>query len=659
MSKKKKKNTSKKKNIEETNNLEDEIIVVEEEKKETEEVVEETEVEEEIAEEKEEVIEEEKEEPVKEKITNKSNVKTKSPFTNLVLVLVIIISLIQFVIVLINKDSSISDLINNLIITLFSVLFSIVGITYKRKNKKLLFISGLILLCYFVLNLNNSFNFIKSPISVVPDFSNKSLTEVMQWASKNNILVNQDYEYSDMIPEYKVISQSIDSGKSLSGITEIDISISEGPNPYKEIVVPSMISWDHERVLNYIRENYLENVIVEFVQSSKKADTVIEQSTSGNLKRNDELKLTFSYGEVLEYEDYGVIDFTNMSQFEIEFFMKQHQLKYEIEYVFSSKIKKGYGVAQSVDAGTKVKVNSEVVKISISKGPKIKVPDLTKMDVNEITEWAIKNKLKLTFKDSYDDTIPEGEIIKTDKNNGDILEQGNVITVTLSRGNLKMPNFDTMIEFKEWADKYGIMYEEKHEFSDKVPIGEIIGFSYDVGDTIRNGDSISVTISDGKQVEVPNVVGQSKNSAISKLEGAGLKYNVSTKYHNSVAKDTVISQSISAGSKVGAGTTVSIIVSLGKKPAPAVQPSPSPSTAPVTPPTPTCENVTVWIDNSFFSSTPSTTCNNVKSAYPKLKFSCSYVSDPGLANGLIKNNGSIDGNTFSTCTTVNLQIVSN
>ena len=659
MSKKKKKNTSKKKNIEETNNLEDEIIVVEEDKKETEEVVEETEVEEEIVEEKEEVIEEEKEEPVKEKITNKSNVKTKSPFTNLVLVLVIIISLIQFVIVLINKDSSISDLINNLIITLFSVLFSIVGITYKRKNKKLLFISGLILLCYFVLNLNNSFNFIKSPISVVPDFSNKSLTEVMQWASKNNILVNQDYEYSDMIPEYKVISQSIDSGKSLSGITEIDISISEGPNPYKEIVVPSMISWDHERVLNYIRENYLENVIVEFVQSSKKADTVIEQSTSGNLKRNDELKLTFSYGEVLEYEDYGVIDFTNMSQFEIEFFMKQHQLKYEIEYVFSSKIKKGYGVAQSVDAGTKVKVNDEVVKISISKGPKIKVPDLTKMDVNEITEWAIKNKLKLTFKDSYDDTIPEGEIIKTDKNNGDILEQGNVITVTLSRGNLKMPNFDTMIEFKEWADKYGIMYEEKHEFSDKVPIGEIIGFSYDVGDTIKNGDSISVTISDGKQVEVPNVVGQSKSSAISKLEGAGLKYNVSTKYHNSVAKNTVISQSISAGSKVGAGTTVSIIVSLGKKPAPAVQPSPSPSTAPVTPPAPVCENVTVWIDNSFFSSTPSTTCNNVKAAYPKLKFSCSYVSDPGLANGLIKNNGSIDGNTFSTCTTVNLQIVSN
>ena len=118
-------------------------------------------------------------------------------------------------------------------------------------------------------------------------------------------LVLQEYEFSDMIPEYKVISQSIDSGKSLSGITEIDISISDGPNPYKEIVVPSMIGWDAERVINYINDNYLENVVVEFVKSSKPVDTVIEQSSSGNLKRNDELKLTFSYGEELGYEDYS------------------------------------------------------------------------------------------------------------------------------------------------------------------------------------------------------------------------------------------------------------------------------------------------------------------------------------------------------------------
>lgn len=654
MSKKKKKNTSSKNKNYESNTFEDEIMVINEVKKDEEEV-------------KEEVKIEKKEDNNKERNNSKKIVVKKSPGTNLLLCLLVIVSLIQFIIILISKDSSISDLINNLIITIFTVLFSIVGITYKRNNKKLLLVSGLILLSYFILNINNTFSFVKSPISVVPDFSNRSLTEVMKWASKNNILVNQDYEYSDMIQEYRVISQSVDSGKSVSGIKEIDISISDGPNPYKEIIVPSMIGWDDERVINFVKDNYLENVNVEFVKSSKPVDTVIEQSSSGNLKRNDELKITFSYGEELGYEGYNLMDFTNKSKFEIEFFMKQHQLKYEFEYVFSSKIKRGFGVKQNIEPGVKVNVNDTVVKVSISKGPKIIVPDLSKMSVNEITEWAIKNKLKLDFKDSYDDTVKEGEIIKTDKNEKDVLEQGTVVTVTLSRGNLKMPKFASMNDFREWADKYGITYEEKHEFNDKVAIGEIIGFSYDEGDTIKNGDSISVTISDGKQVEVPNVVKSSKKDAISKLENAGLTYNISYKYSDSVQKDKVISQSISAGSKVGTGTTVSIIISNGKKPASSSNnnnngggsSTPKPNPSPVTPPAPVCENVTVYIQPSFISNIPETTCNSVKAAYPKLKFSCSYVSNPGLANGMIANAGSIDEKTFSTCNTVNLQIVRN
>ena len=284
MSKKKKKNTSSKNKNYESNTFEDEIMVINEVKKDEEEV-------------KEEVKIEKKEDNNKERNNSKKIVVKKSPGTNLLLCLLVIVSLIQFIIILISKDSSISDLINNLIITIFTVLFSIVGITYKRNNKKLLLVSGLILLSYFILNINNTFSFVKSPISVVPDFSNRSLTEVMKWASKNNILVNQDYEYSDMIQEYRVISQSVDSGKSVSGIKEIDISISDGPNPYKEIIVPSMIGWDDERVINFVKDNYLENVNVEFVKSSKPVDTVIEQSSSGNLKRNDELKITFSYGE--------------------------------------------------------------------------------------------------------------------------------------------------------------------------------------------------------------------------------------------------------------------------------------------------------------------------------------------------------------------------
>ena len=126
-----------------------------------------------------------------------------------------------------------------------------------------------------------------------------------------------------------------------------------------------------------------------------------------------------------------------------------------------------------------------------------------------------------------------------------------------------MEKFKSLDEFRAWADKYGITYEEKHEFSEDVPLGEVISYSHKKGDTIKNGDSIIVTISDGKECKVPDVVGMSKKEAIEALEDAGLNYNFVTQ-SSSKSKNTVIKQSISAGSKVSSGTTITVTLSSGK-----------------------------------------------------------------------------------------------
>ena len=126
-----------------------------------------------------------------------------------------------------------------------------------------------------------------------------------------------------------------------------------------------------------------------------------------------------------------------------------------------------------------------------------------------------------------------------------------------------MEKFKSLDEFRAWADKYGITYEEKHEFSEDVPQGEVISYSHKKGDTIKNGDSIIVTISDGKECKVPDVVGMSKKEAIEALEDAGLNYNFVTQ-SSSKSKNTVIKQSISAGSKVSSGTTITVTLSSGK-----------------------------------------------------------------------------------------------
>jgi beta-lactam-binding protein with PASTA domain len=583
----------------------------------------------------------------------------KHPIVNLFSIIVLIISLVSFVFIILNKDSSIITLISSLLLTIFVICFSVVSITYKRNNKSLILIGCLLLMGYFGLNM---FNPSSINIGGVPNFTNKSVTEVMKWASKNSISINQEYEYSDMISEYKVISQDVKSGTSLAKVKELTVSISEGANPSKEIIVPSMIGWDTERVLKFIKDNYLSNVNVEFIQSDMAKDTVINQSASGNLKRDDEINLTFSYGEELYTGEFSLIDFSDKSRFEVEFYMKQHQLNYKFEEEFSSKVKRGLAIKQSIKAGDKVSANGNEIVVTISKGPEIKVPDLKKMDMTSITEWAIKNKVKLNFSDSYDDTVKKNGIISTSVNTGDIIEQGSIIKVVLSRGNLKMPSIESIEEFYEWANKYNIKYEEQHEFSDSVPAGKVISYSYKTGSIIKNGDSIKVIISDGVKKSVPSVVGLSKTNACNKLENNGL--NCSVSYRNSTeTKDKVLSQSISAGSEVSNGTTVVISVSNGKAPSsntggnttqPRVDPTPTPQPDPT--PTPTCKNVTVWIDGSHMvPGDAQGTCNAIKSAYSELKFTCSYVSY-GEYVGYLVNQESIDGGTFSTCDTITLKI---
>jgi len=602
---------------------------------------------------------------------DKKTLKKKSKISHLLLnaflVLVLLVALIIFGASVYDKNSSAVYLISNLFITLFTILFVVIGISSKKKGT--IFFSGLLLLGYFILTFSSTFNLDKFTSTGAPDFSGKSLTYVMKWASSNNVTVKQEYEYSDMVDEYKIISQNVEAGAKLDNLKEITVSVSEGPNPSKEVIIPSMITWDSERVLSYVRENFLSNVVVEFVASDKAQDTVIEQSTSGTIKRDDEVKLTFSYGEELGYDEVTLIDFTGKSEFEVEFYMKQHQLRYEFDKDFSSKQKRGYAMKQSVKATEKVKINDRTIKVTISKGPKIKIPDLKGMSMTEATEWAIKNKLKLEFSDKYDDSVKENEVISINYDKGEVIEEGTTVKIVLSKGKLKMSKFKSLNEFREWADKYEIKYEEKHEFNDEVAAGEVISYSHKNGDIIKNDDTIVVTISDGKRKEVPNVKGLSKSEAISKLEKAGLNYNFVYKSSNDVSKDKVISQSISAGSEVSQGTTVTVTISSGKKESSSGSSSGNSSSGSSNnssnndnKPVQECDKSKkkmVYIDPSFISNNPSTTCSSLKAAYPGIKFSCSYVKDPGLSNGMIQNSASIDEHEFNYCDTYTVKIVSN
>ena len=203
---------------------------------------------------------------VLDKKTTKNNNCNKSILNIIFSCIVLIFAGIYFYLNIVDNSSSINSIINCSILIIFTFIFVIVGLTTNNKNKISSLFLMILLLAYYSYDINNNLNIFNSPINTVEDLRGKSLTEAIKWANKNNINLDTDFEYSDMVEEYKIISQDKDFDSSLKNVNSIKVSVSDGPSPYKEIIIPSMLTWDSERVINYVKKNYLNNVVIDFIE---------------------------------------------------------------------------------------------------------------------------------------------------------------------------------------------------------------------------------------------------------------------------------------------------------------------------------------------------------------------------------------------------------
>ena len=107
-------------------------------------------------------------------------------------------------------------------------------------------------------------------------------------------------------------------------------------------------------------------------------------------------------------------------------------------------------------------------------------------------------------------------------------------------------------------------YDEKYEYSDSVAKGNIISLSKKTGDKIDPAkDRLTVTVSYGKAVTVPNFVGKSKSNILNTCYSVGLNCTFYYVGYNNLAYDTATTQNVASGRKVVSGTYVNIGLSSG------------------------------------------------------------------------------------------------
>ena len=118
------------------------------------------------------------------------------------------------------------------------------------------------------------------------------------------------------------------------------------------------------------------------------------------------------------------------------------------------------------------------------------------------------------------------------------------------------------------ATRNGLMIAWDEDFSETVPVGQVMRTDPGTGDRVRRGGTVTAFLSKGpERYPVPSLAGRSPEDAKRALEEVNLKAGKQVEvYHESVPVGTVVSGSIDAGKPVKPGTVVDLNVSKGPPP---------------------------------------------------------------------------------------------
>jgi serine/threonine-protein kinase len=196
--------------------------------------------------------------------------------------------------------------------------------------------------------------------------------------------------------------------------------------------------------------------------------------------------------------------------------------------------------------------------------PKVPVPKVVGLTATTAQTVLQREGFRTDIQRFVNDAPPD-EVFGQDPGAGAKADKGAIVTVRVSEGPPQrvVPdvNGDSEKDAKKALKQEGFKVTTKKEFSDTVPQGSVIRTIPGAGERADAGSKITLLVSKGAQpVAVPDVVGQSRDSAASTLQADGFAVNVTEQESTTTTAGNVISQSPAAGTASGRGSTVTITV---------------------------------------------------------------------------------------------------
>ncbi|MDW7981240.1 MAG: protein kinase [Thermomicrobium sp.] len=153
-----------------------------------------------------------------------------------------------------------------------------------------------------------------------------------------------------------------------------------------------------------------------------------------------------------------------------------------------------------------------------------RVPDLINSTLRQAQAAAAAGNFQLAVEEVFDNVVPAGVIVRQDPPAGEQVEKGSTIRIWVSKG----PEWITLIglagrpytEVLQQLQALPVTVEKVEEGSRTVPEGYVI--RTEPAEQVRNGGTVTVYVSVGDRVRVPDLYGKPYQQAIVALQQAGL-----------------------------------------------------------------------------------------------------------------------------------------
>ncbi len=281
-----------------------------------------------------------------------------------------------------------------------------------------------------------------------------------------------------------------------------------------------------------------------------------------------------------------IVDFENQELLEVENWAMSNGVEIIRTYEYSDTIAEYSVINQSIKAGEVINRKDVKLEVTISLGPDLKkgleIDEETfkGMNFDEIVNWLNDNFVEnYEFEFILDDEIEAEYFISfltenllTDANLPEFNRSQNFV-FQISLGSDSDDLVDaTIIDFSDmskgeidlWLVKRRLIPKFLYDFSSEIEKNAVIEQDVAPDTTVSVGTTITITLSLGEGIEVPNLTNMTLDEISEFAKDKKISIRQILRYSSSIEKNDVISQDIAVGSRVRENSTIEIVVSLGK-----------------------------------------------------------------------------------------------